>query len=170
MEGIQIVGLEEERHSKVHSLDLLREHLVRGLVVVGGRCGKKKSAPKRCSIDSLGVEEWVEAFLLVVSSRYLHLIIEMLTNFAGGGGMFDAGPQFVFNLGGGPGVRVHQFGGARPRRRPRDPHAPQEPPATLRSTIMGLLPLLILFVLPLISSFFSGGSTAAGPSMRFDHA
>lgn len=83
--------------------------------------------------------------------------------------MFDAGPQFVFNLGGGPGVRVHQFGGARPRRRPRDPNAPEEPPATLRSTIMGLLPLLILFVLPVLSSLFSGSSTTApGPSMRFD--
>jgi len=88
-----------------------------------------------------------------------------------GGGMFDAGPQFVFNLGGGPGVRVHQFGGARPRRRPRDPNAPPDPPATLRSTIMGLLPLLILFVLPLLSSLFSGsGSSAAGPTMRFDKA
>jgi DnaJ family protein B protein 12 len=82
--------------------------------------------------------------------------------------MFDAGPGFVFNLGGGPGVRVHQFGGARPRRRPRDPNEQQEA-AGLRSTIMGLLPLLILFVLPLLSSLFSGsGSTAAGPSMRFD--
>jgi len=83
--------------------------------------------------------------------------------------MFDAGPQFVFNLGGGPGVRVHQFGGARPRRRPRDPNAPEDPPATLRSTIMGLLPLLILFIVPLLSSLFSGsGSSASGPSMRFD--
>ncbi|RDW60744.1 hypothetical protein BP6252_12127 [Coleophoma cylindrospora] len=89
----------------------------------------------------------------------------------GGAGMFDAGPQFVFNMGGGPGVRVHQFGGARPRRRPRDPNAPEEPPASLRSTIMGLLPLLILFVVPLLSSLFSGsGTTAAGPSMRFDAA
>jgi DnaJ family protein B protein 12 len=92
----------------------------------------------------------------------------MLTSFTGGG-IFDAGPQFVFNLGGGPGVRVHQFGGARPRRRPRDPNAPEEPPATVRSTLMGLLPLLILFVLPLLSSIFSGSSSsAAGPSMRFD--
>lgn len=83
--------------------------------------------------------------------------------------MFDAGPGFVFNLGGGPGVRVHQFGGARPRRRPRDPNEPQDAAAGLRSTIMGLLPLLILFVLPLLSSLFSGsGSTAAGPTMRFD--
>lgn len=85
--------------------------------------------------------------------------------------MFDTGPQFVFNMGGGPGVRVHQFGGARPRRRPRDPNAPEEPPASLRSTIMGLLPLLILFVVPLLSSIFSGATSgASGPSMRFDAA
>jgi DnaJ family protein B protein 12 len=83
--------------------------------------------------------------------------------------MFDTGPQFVFNLGGGPGIRVHQFGGARPRRRPRDPNAPEEPPASLRSTLMGLLPLLILFVLPLLSSLFSGSSSStSGPFMRFD--
>jgi DnaJ family protein B protein 12 len=31
-----------------------------------------------------------------------------------------------------------------------------------------LAPLLILFVLPLLSSLFSGSSTAAGPSYRFD--
>ena len=82
--------------------------------------------------------------------------------------MFDAGPQFVFNLGGGPGVRVHQFGGGRPRRRPRDPNAPEEPPASLRSTIMSLLPLLVLFVVPLLSSIFSGSGEASGPTMRFD--
>ena len=84
--------------------------------------------------------------------------------------MFDNGPQFVFNLGGGPGVRVHQFGGARPQRRPRDPNAPPDPPATLRSTLMGILPLIILFILPLLSSLFSGSSSAAGPTMRFDRA
>jgi DnaJ family protein B protein 12 len=74
----------------------------------------------------------------------------------------------VFNMGGGPGIRVHQFGGARPRRRPRDPNEPPEPPANLMSTILGLLPLIALFILPLLSSLFSGSETAAGPSMRFD--
>lgn len=82
--------------------------------------------------------------------------------------MFDAGPQFVFNMGGGPGVRVHQFGGARPRRRPRDPNAPPEPPANFLTTLMGLLPLIALFILPLLSGLFSGSDTAAGPQMRFD--
>lgn len=85
--------------------------------------------------------------------------------------MFDAAPQFVFNMGGGPGIRVHQFGGARPRRRPRDPNAPPDPPASLYTTLMGLLPLLFILVLPILSSLFSGtGSAATGPSMRFDSA
>lgn len=85
--------------------------------------------------------------------------------------MFDTGPQFVFNLGGGPGVRVHQFGGGRPRRRPRDPNATtEEAPASLRSIITGLLPLIVIFILPLLSSLFSGATSAAWPSMRFDNA
>jgi DnaJ family protein B protein 12 len=83
--------------------------------------------------------------------------------------MFDTGPQFVFNLGGGPGIRVHQFGGARPRRRPREANGEPEAPANLRSMITSLLPLLILFVLPLLSSLFSGSSsTPSGPQFRFD--
>lgn len=80
---------------------------------------------------------------------------------------FDTGPQFVFNFGGGPGVRVHQFGGARPRRRPRDPNQPQ-PETSLTSTIMGLLPILLLFIFPLLSSIFGGDSTPAVPNMAFD--
>lgn len=85
-----------------------------------------------------------------------------------GGGMFDTGPQFVFNLGGGPGVRVHQFGGGRPRRRPREAGA-EEPVQTLRSTLAGLLPLLVLFIVPLLGSLFSGGdSVPSGPQMRFN--
>ena len=78
---------------------------------------------------------------------------------------FDTGPQFVFNFGG-PGIRVHQFGGGRPRRRPREG---QQQESSLTSTIMGLLPILILFIFPLISSLFSGGTTQpAGPRMVFD--
>lgn len=83
-------------------------------------------------------------------------------------GMFG-GPQFVFNMGGGPGIRVHQFGGGnRARRRPREAGQP-EPQPSLWSTFQGLLPLIILFILPLISSFFGGADTTApkGPSVRF---
>ncbi len=87
---------------------------------------------------------------------------------AGGGGMFDTGPQFVFNLGGGPGFRVHQFGGGRPRRRPREANGnSEEPPRSAMSALSNLLPLLILFVLPLLSSLFSS-TTPAGPDIRFN--
>ncbi|CAD6450472.1 ac51da4c-f455-4b51-87f2-916363a8a792 [Sclerotinia trifoliorum] len=86
----------------------------------------------------------------------------------GGGGMFNDQPGFVFNLGGGPGIRVHQFGGPRPRRRPRDPNAPPEAPASLTQTLISLLPLLLLFGIPLLSSLFSGEGSS-GPSMRFDN-
>ena len=85
-----------------------------------------------------------------------------------GGGIFDTGPGFVFNLGGGPGVRVHQFGGGRPRRRPGTAQPPgSEPAPSVSSALSSLLPLLLLFVLPLLSSLFSG-SGSSGPSLIFD--
>ncbi|KAL9605007.1 MAG: hypothetical protein Q9219_000195 [cf. Caloplaca sp. 3 TL-2023] len=100
---------------------------------------------------------------------------ELFNRFFGGGGMgggpfggFDTGPQFVFNLGGGPGFRVHQFGGNRPRRRPREANGNSgEAPQSALSVLTNLLPLLILFVLPLLSSIFSS-TTPSGPSIRFD--
>lgn len=79
------------------------------------------------------------------------------------------GPQFVFNMGGGPGFRVHQFGGARPRRRPREANAQTQPASPGWASLTQLLPLILLFVFPLLSSLFSGGSsTSTGPSYRFD--
>lgn len=89
--------------------------------------------------------------------------------FGGGlGGMGGfGGPGFVFNMGGGPGIRIHQFGGNAPRRRPHNHEnaGPSSPWEALRS----LLPLLLLFILPLLSSIFSGsGLSGRGPSMRFD--
>ncbi|KAM0512136.1 hypothetical protein ACHAPE_009186 [Trichoderma viride] len=95
--------------------------------------------------------------------------------FGGGGGPFGGGggfggPQFVFNFGGGPGIRVHQFGGGRPRARPREAQGqPEREPFGLQ-TLLGLLPILLFFILPLISSIFSGGSssTPATPRMVFD--
>lgn len=83
--------------------------------------------------------------------------------------MFDQGPGFVFNLGGGPGIRVHQFGGGQPRRRPRTAQEQAEPPSAI-SAIQSLLPLLFLFILPLLSSLFSGGDASRGPTLRFDMA
>jgi DnaJ family protein B protein 12 len=75
----------------------------------------------------------------------------------------------VFNLGGGPGIRVHQFPGGQPRRRPGTAQPPgSEPAPTLSSTLSSLLPLLFLFVLPLLSSLFSSGNANQGPSVVFD--
>lgn len=86
-----------------------------------------------------------------------------------GGGIFDTGPGFVFNVGGGPGVRIHQFGGANPRRRPRNADGTMPQPS-VRSALSNLLPLLVLFLLPLLTSLFSGtgSNTPSGPSFRFD--
>lgn len=86
---------------------------------------------------------------------------ENLLTLAGGG---FGGPGFVFNMGGGPGFTVHRMGGGAPRRRPRDG---QEPAPTGFSALTQILPLLLLFLLPILSSLFSG-STSSGPSVRFD--
>lgn len=83
---------------------------------------------------------------------------------------FGNGPEFVFNFGGGPGFRVHQFGGNRPRRRPGDTsHTHEQPSAT--SVLSSLLPLLLLFIFPLLSSLFGNfSSTPSYPSFRTDRA
>ncbi|OJJ44697.1 hypothetical protein ASPZODRAFT_134790 [Penicilliopsis zonata CBS 506.65] len=98
---------------------------------------------------------------------------ELFNRFFGGGafgGSAFGGPQFVFNMGGGPGFRVHQFGGSRPRRRPREANAAREAPLSTWSMVQQLLPLILLFVLPLLSSLFSGSSTPVSPSYRVDTA
>lgn len=84
---------------------------------------------------------------------------------------FDTGPQFVFNFGGGPGIRVHQFGGARPRRRPREAQGPQAEQGFNLQTLLGLLPVLIFFIVPLLTSIFSGESSSASatPRMVYDN-
>lgn len=71
-------------------------------------------------------------------------------------------------MGGGPGFRVHQFGGARPRRRPRDANAQTQQGGPGWASLSGLLPILALFLFPLISSLFSGPTPPPGPSFRFD--
>ncbi|KAL3481638.1 hypothetical protein BJX99DRAFT_150373 [Aspergillus californicus] len=85
----------------------------------------------------------------------------------GGGFGGFGGPQFVFNMGGGPGFRVHQFGGAQPRRRPRQADGQSEAPPSLRTTLQQFLPLILLFLLPLLSSLFSS-ATPSGPSFRYE--
>lgn len=102
---------------------------------------------------------------------------EMFARFFGGGGGFGGGgfggPEFVFNFGGGPGIRVHQFGGGRPRRRPREAQQangqPQQPASPLQN-LLGILPILIFFVLPMLTSLFNfGGSSPPTPKMVFDN-
>ncbi|TRX89381.1 hypothetical protein FHL15_009679 [Xylaria flabelliformis] len=102
---------------------------------------------------------------------------EMFARFFGGGfggpfgGGFDTGPQFVFNVGGNRGFRVHQFGGGAPRRRPRADGQPgQQQPQTAWDTLVSFLPILVLFVFPLLTSLFSGfgESQPAVPNMVFD--
>lgn len=69
-------------------------------------------------------------------------------------------------MGGGPGFTVHRMGGATPRRRPRDASA--ETPSNGLSALVQLLPLLLLFILPLLSSLFSGQTSSSGPQVRYD--
>ncbi|KAK8129823.1 J domain-containing protein [Apiospora kogelbergensis] len=100
---------------------------------------------------------------------------EMFQRFFGGGfggpfGGFDTGPQFVFNLGGNRGFRVHQMGGAGPRRRPREAAAagPQRE-TTGWDTLVSLLPIIFLFLFPLLTSVFSSGETQSPtPKMMFE--
>ncbi|KAI5860450.1 DUF1977-domain-containing protein [Durotheca rogersii] len=100
---------------------------------------------------------------------------EMFQRFFGGGfggpfGGFDTGPQFVFNIGGNRGFRVHQMAGGHPRRRPREADGQQQP-QTGWDTLISLLPVLFLFLFPLLSSLFSSGETQpAVPKMAFEMA
>jgi DnaJ homolog subfamily B member 12 len=68
-------------------------------------------------------------------------------------------------MGGGPGFTVHQMGGGMPRRRPRA--AGQQEPQGGFGALTQLLPLLLLFILPLLSSLFDSAGSR-GPSYRFD--
>ena len=134
-----------------------------GRLVAEGLCSTTKYRQKNCSIGSSVVVEWG------VHSVYIPFLSD---SFRGrltysGGGMFDTGPQFVFNMGGGPGFRVHQFGGGRPRRRPREANGQNDDrPQTVLGALSNLLPLLILFILPLLSSLFSS-AIPSGPSIHF---
>jgi DnaJ family protein B protein 12 len=59
------------------------------------------------------------------------------------------------------------MGGGAPRRRPHN-HATNQPPASPLAALQSLLPLLLLFIIPLLSSLFSGAATTY-PSVRFDN-
>ena len=87
--------------------------------------------------------------------------------FGGGGmgpGLFGngglGGSSFVFS---GPGgIRVHQFGGNRPRRRPPGTGGQQQEEApNMSNALLNLLPIILLFVvMPLLSSIFGGGEAS----------
>lgn len=138
------------------------------------RDGKRRYHRRRCSGNSLvgGLEVEGHSVRSIPRDIYCGSIWKKcgseLTKYTGGG-IFDTGPGFVFNMGGGPGIRVHQFGGGRPRRRPDTAQgAGQEQPASISSALSSLLPLILLFILPLLSSLLSGSSTPSGPSVVFE--
>ncbi|KAF3936636.1 hypothetical protein ABW19_dt0202575 [Dactylella cylindrospora] len=98
---------------------------------------------------------------------------ELFNMFFGGGGAFGGGGTF-FDLGGGPGIRIHHFGGPTPRRRPNQAEA--EADNSISSTIIRLLPLILIFVFSLLSSFLSGSDNGgnrsvpaySGPPIKFN--
>lgn len=160
--AIPIIDLDQVglrlRHRSVDS----RRHLVEEDL-----CSMLRYHRRSCSIDSLAVVVRWEAHSVGSWIGQGDLAVG-LQELGGGGGMFNTGPQFVFNLGGGPGFRVHQFGGDQPRRRPRaaNGNAAEERPQSTMGALSNLLPLLILFVLPLLSSLFSS-AMPSGPSIHF---
>ncbi|KAI9780876.1 MAG: hypothetical protein M1839_006503 [Geoglossum umbratile] len=99
---------------------------------------------------------------------------ELFNRFFGGGGGqfggFGTGTQMFFDFDGGPGFRVHTFGGNRPRRRPHEANRDGDGPMpTISSSISGLLPLLLLVLLTLLSALFSNSmQDPPGPSLRFE--
>ncbi|KAF8431034.1 DnaJ domain-containing protein, partial [Terfezia claveryi] len=94
---------------------------------------------------------------------------------------FGGGPFGEFVSFGGPGVRVQHFGGPGMRRRRPTPAAAAEDAgradqsqqeAGLRTTFIQLLPLIILFIFPIISGLFSELGSGSGksqfPDVRFE--
>lgn len=63
-------------------------------------------------------------------------------------------------MGGGPGFRVHQFGGNRPQRRPAAANGQRQEQPTAGQALQNLLPLLILFIIPLLTSLFSSSDSS----------
>lgn len=132
----------------------------------GDPCSKMRYHRRSYSIDFLVEVAWVAD--LLVGDRVQGRNGRLTDARTGGVPMFNNdGGQFVFNLGGGPGFRVHQFGGNRPRRRPREANGTsEEQPRSALGVLSNLLPLLILFVLPLLSALFSS-AVPSGPNIHF---
>ena len=89
---------------------------------------------------------------------------ELFRQFFGGGSFGMGGPLFGGSgFGGsqfgGSGVRVYQFGGNRPRRRPPGTGGAQQEEPTPGMALLNLLPVIFIFViLPILSSLLGGGS------------
>ena len=94
----------------------------------------------------------------------------------GGGPFGDAGGPFAF---GGPGIRVHQFGGAGPRMRRRTAagatgqaqptDANEQQTSNPTRIFWNLLPLLLFFLLPMLTGLFGGGDeTLRGPAWSME--
>jgi DnaJ family protein B protein 12 len=92
----------------------------------------------------------------------------VLIQLAGGDPFGGGGAQYVFNLGGGPGFRVHQFGGERPRRRPHTADG-NEPPQSAGSIFKSLLTVFVMLMVALMS-LFPLDSTPSGPAFSWSSA
>lgn len=137
------------------------------------------SLPTRSHRKNFSTCSLVAAEVLVSSTQFsgcffIRSRLKMLTCWhksgGGGGGTF-------FDMGGGPGIRIHHFGGPNPRRRPAAGQQDAEADTSISSTIIRLLPLILIFVFSLLSSFISGGSESSGvsggyrgPSIKFKAA
>ena len=96
----------------------------------------------------------------------------------GGGGFGGRSPFSDFVSFGGPGIRVQQFGGPGVRRRrpaPAEEAEREDQPqqeASFRTTFIQLLPLIVLFIFPILSGLFSELGSGSGkpqfPDMRFE--
>lgn len=161
---VEAVGVRRARAEPALSLGL---ELV--LDLERDRCSRRRSVLRNCLDSSLAVAWAGHLADPLVCLRHHSISLQermKLTVTPPGGGMFAGGPQFA-TFGGGPGIRIHQFGGNRPRRRPHN-HADAEPQSIGRA-LQSLLPLVLLFLLPLLSSLFQGASPS-GPSIRLDKA
>ncbi|ODQ52888.1 DnaJ-domain-containing protein [Saitoella complicata NRRL Y-17804] len=95
--------------------------------------------------------------------------------FGGGGFGGGFGPGVAF--GGGPGIRMHQFGGngfgggfGGPRVRTqgaRRAGREQQEQKSLVQQLIQLLPLIVLFIIPLLSSLFGDSTAASTPTWGF---
>lgn len=104
---------------------------------------------------------------------------ELFNMFFGGGG---GGFQTFGSFGGGPGIRVQSFGGSpfsmfggpvggQQQRRPQAAQEGERESFSPRM-LLQLLPLLILFIFPLITSLFDSGSSSDSvftPRVRFEY-